>query len=279
MCRFAAYSGKALMIADVLVKPTDSLIKQSLKAKETSTTTNGDGFGLGWYLPEISENPAVFLSIMPAWNDENLLHLANLTKSSLFFGHVRSASTGGVNSYNCHPFVYKNWMLMHNGDIFNFSLIKRALRRLLDDDLYNWIRGDTDSEHFFALFLQLAKGKDLRQLSVIAEVMRMTIQTIEELIHQTGLEGTSWYNLCLTDGIRLVASRFCTDKILKPESLHYLKGYSWSERIIKPDEKSVLISSEKLTDFNDSLWQTVPANHCILVDADYSIRIEPILLD
>ena len=37
----------------------------------------------------------------------------------------------------------------------------------------------------------------------------------------------------------------------------------------------MLIASEKLTDFNDQ-WKTVPANHLILVNTDYSIQIEPI---
>ena len=283
MCRLVAYTGDALLLADVIVKPEDSLIKQSLQAKESSTLTNGDGFGMGWYAPKISTNPAVFLSILPAWNDENLLHLANMTESSLFFAHVRAASIGGVNTYNCHPFIYKNWMLMHNGQIHNFPAIKRPLRNLLDDDIYNWIRGGTDSEHFFALFLQLAKEKDMSQLSIIAEVLQTTFKTIQQLIDQFGTPGASYYNICITDGCRIVASRYCTDKKIEPESLHYVEGrYFWSEKNFQNKKNSkpgqcVLIASEKLTDFNEQ-WQIVPANHLILVNTDYSIQIEPILI-
>lgn len=281
MCRLVAYIGNELLLANVLVKPEDSLIKQSLKAKESSTPTNGDGFGMGWYVPEISSNPAVFLSIFPAWNDENLLHLANMTKSPLFFAHVRAASIGGVNMYNCHPFIYKNWMLMHNGQLHDFLAIKRPLRNLLDDDIYNWIKGGTDSEHFFALFLQLAKEKDMSKLSIIAEVLQTTFKTIQQLINQFGTPGASYYNICITDGSRIVASRYCTDKTIEPESLHYMEGrYFWSEKnyqnkVNSKPEQCVLIASEKLTDFNEQ-WQTVPANHLILVNTDYSIQIEPV---
>lgn len=284
MCRFVAYSGEKLLLADVIIKPADSLINQSIKALESKNITNGDGFGVGWYVPKISTKPAVFLSILPAWNDENLLNLTNKTEASLFFAHVRSASMGGVNNYNCHPFVHNNWMLMHNGEIAHFSLIKRDLINLLDDNLYHWIRGGTDSEHFFALFLQLAKGHDLSKISTITQVMQTTFNTIQQLINRYGKPGVSYYNICLTDGLRIVASRYCTSKKAAPESLHYMQGsYFWSEKKYMQDKAnkplhSVLIASEKLTDFNDQ-WLDVPANHFILVDKDQSIRLEPIVTD
>lgn len=283
MCRFVAYIGDSQLIANVIVKPEDSLIKQSLTPKESALPANGDGFGVGWYVPKIDANPAVFLSILPAWNDENLLHLANKIEAPLFFAHVRSASIGGVNNFNCHPFIYKNWMLMHNGKIHDFFAIKRPLTNLLDDDIYHWIRGETDSEHFFALFLQLAKGKDVSQLTVIADVLLATFKTIEQLITQFGTEGPSYYNICLTDGKRMVASRYCTDDKLEPESLHYLEGpYFWSEENYLKEKKDsttqcVLVASEELTNFNKQ-WQKVPANHLLLIDADYSIQIQRIAL-
>jgi len=176
MCRIVAYLGCPSVLADVLVTPKNSIVMQSLHARETNLRVNGDGFGVGWYVPEISTSPALFTSISPAWNDHNLLHLTAKTKSPCFFAHVRSASTGGVTKYNCHPFIYGNWMFMHNGEINDFILIKRHLRHLLDDDIYDWIKGATDSEHLFALFLQLAKNRDLTQLSTVADVLQETLQ-------------------------------------------------------------------------------------------------------
>ena len=35
--------------------------------------------------------------------------------------------------------------------------IKRYLRRQLSDEIYDWIRGQTDSEHMFGLFLDIFK--------------------------------------------------------------------------------------------------------------------------
>lgn len=281
MCRFVAYLGEEILLENVIVKPNDSLINQSVHAKESTVLTNGDGFGVGWYVPDVSPDPARFLSILPAWNDENLLHLTAKIKAPLFFSHVRAASSGGVNQYNCHPFIYNNWMFMHNGEIHDFIHIKRKLKDLLDDDIYNWIRGGTDSEHFFALFLQLAQNKDLSSLDVIADVLEKTFQTVEDLLESIGKKGCSYYNVCLTDGKQLIASRYCTDQAIEPESLHYLKGqYFWSEEDFLQSSKvkrqqGVLIASEKLTDFT-SQWHPIPKSHLLLVEKDYTVRLKPV---
>ena len=280
MCRFVAYLGQPILLENVIVKPIDSLIKQSLHAKESNVPTNGDGFGLGWYAPEISPYPARFLSILPAWNDENLLHLASKIQAPLFFSHVRAASSGGVNQYNCHPFIYKNWMFMHNGEIAHFIHIKRALKNILEDDLYNWIRGGTDSEHFFALFLQLAKGKNLRSLDKVAQILESTFALVQNLLQKNGKKGCSYYNVCLTDGKRLLASRYCTDPAVEPESLHYLKGdYFWSKKEslnhATVAQHGVLIASEQLTDLNTA-WHSIPKNSFLLVDHDYTLGFKPI---
>ena len=49
MCRWLAYSGPELVLEDLLFKPENSLIQQSLAATRSIATTNGDGFGVGWY--------------------------------------------------------------------------------------------------------------------------------------------------------------------------------------------------------------------------------------
>ena len=44
-----AYSGDAVLASDLLFTPVHSLIDQSLHSQLGATTTNGDGFGIGWY--------------------------------------------------------------------------------------------------------------------------------------------------------------------------------------------------------------------------------------
>ena len=49
MCRWLAYSGAPVLLEDLLYKPKNSLVMQSLHSQLGAETTNGDGFGVGWY--------------------------------------------------------------------------------------------------------------------------------------------------------------------------------------------------------------------------------------
>ena len=50
MCRWMAWSGQPVLIDELLFKTPHGLIDQSLHSRMGVETTNGDGFGLGWYL-------------------------------------------------------------------------------------------------------------------------------------------------------------------------------------------------------------------------------------
>src|SRR3977135_4494418 len=88
MCRWIAYSGGPVYLEELLFKPKHSLIDQSLDARAGETTTNGDGFGVGWY--GTGATPGIYKGIQPAWSDENLLDLASQIRSPMFMAHVRS---------------------------------------------------------------------------------------------------------------------------------------------------------------------------------------------
>lgn len=282
MCRLVAYLGQDVLLEDVLVKPINSIVMQSLHARESTIPTNGDGFGLGWYTPSINQFPALFKSIFPAWNDSNLLHLTAKIKSACFFAHVRAASAGGVSHTNCHPFIHQQWMLMHNGEISHFVLVERHLRHLLDDDIYYWVKGETDSEHLFGLFLQMSKGKSLKKLSVVADILQATLVKTLELVKEFGQTGPSYFNVCLTDGKRLIATRYCSDLTIEPETMHYsvgrdfeAKGGSCHMVMDKNKTSTIIVASEKLNNF-DVEWHDVPTNHLLMVDADLSIQLRPL---
>jgi glutamine amidotransferase len=124
MCRWLAYSGSPLLLEELLLKPAHSLIDQSLHSKLGATTTNGDGFGLGWYGAE--ETPGIFHSTDPAWNNHNLRELAQHLTSRLVFAHIRASTGTAVQRTNCHPFRYGRWLWMHNGAIRD-SAVERAV--------------------------------------------------------------------------------------------------------------------------------------------------------
>ncbi|KAF5832709.1 hypothetical protein DUNSADRAFT_11353 [Dunaliella salina] len=87
MCRLMAFVGlEPMLLADVVLWPDRSIIKQSYDARERlgdpalpmhlrHGNLNGDGFGIGWFPNEAERraqdpSPCVFTSITPAWNNQ-----------------------------------------------------------------------------------------------------------------------------------------------------------------------------------------------------------------
>jgi len=69
-------------LEELILKPEHSLIDQSLESRSGATTTNGDGFGIGWYGDR--ETPGVYKNVQPAWNDNNLRDLTAHIESPCF---------------------------------------------------------------------------------------------------------------------------------------------------------------------------------------------------
>ncbi len=100
----------------------------------------------------------MFRAITPAWNNTNLQSLARVTCSGCILAHVRAATMGAAAAeLNCHPFTAGPYAFMHNGDVAGFSAIRRSMLERLSDEAFASIRGNTDSEHVFALFQDQAR--------------------------------------------------------------------------------------------------------------------------
>jgi hypothetical protein len=101
MCRCLAYSGDPVLLDELLYKPEYSLIVQSLHSRLGAETTNGDGFGVGWYGAQ--STPGLFHSVEPAWNHRNLRELATDVASPLILAHIRASSGSAVSRPTAIP--------------------------------------------------------------------------------------------------------------------------------------------------------------------------------
>ncbi len=282
MCRLMAYKGTPIIIDKLLYQPKNSLINQSFHAREIEEPLNGDGFGVGWYVPELNYEPITFVSVNPAWNNRNLRNLAPKIKTDCMIAHVRAASVGDVSESNCHPFQYKNILMAHNGGVEDFGKIKRHLRNPLSDDLYNWIRGQTDSEHLFAFLLQelFTNHKSISPDSVV-DSFEHTFRELKKLMATHGVTEPAYLNMIFTNGLFFVGTRYCTDPKEEPLTLYHSEGsrYVVEDGITRmeapdDDDHAVLVVSEKLTD--DAYWTMIPANHFVIVEPTLNVRIRPI---
>jgi len=267
------YLGPETRLSSLIVEPHHSLIRQSVHSEEREEPLNGDGFGIGWYASEHSPEPAVFRSITPAWNNRNLLNLARVVASDCVLAHVRAATqSSGVNEANCHPFRWREYLCMHNGDVGDFRLVRRKLLASVRDEAFGNVYGSTDSEHFFALFIDsLLANEEADPVLRMAQALAQSITRVLELVHNLGEGGPSYLNIAISDGEHAVVSRFTDDQGGAPESLYYFTGQLYPD--VGPNAKhkgtqAVTVSSERLT--ADPGWAEVPAGQIILLRRDHA---------
>ncbi len=266
MCRWLAYTGPSIFMDALLIKPQHSLIDQSLHAKMNFVpgvgkwTTNGDGFGLGWY--GARTRPGLFRSIRPAWNDDNLRHLAEQIRSHLFFAHVRAATPGTeVQRTNSHPFLYGRWLFQHNGDVGDFWLLRRDLQCAVSPELFPNIRGTTSSETLFYLALTYGLADDP------LGAMQRVVGDVERLRKRYRMEMPAFLTLAFTDGRVIYALRYSSNHASKTlfysrnlRAIHELNG----DYEAIPEGGHILVS-EPLDDLSDD-WALVPESTFIIMD-------------
>ena len=204
MCRWLAYSGDPIPLELLVLKPANSLIDQSLHSRMGATTTNGDGFGVGWY-DGVLEEPGVYRSVHPAWNDRNLRELAAHVSSGLFFAHIRASTGTAVQETNTHPFRYGRWLFMHNGLVRDYPRVRRDLLLGIDADLMPALEGSADSEVLF--FLALTFGLDREPVAALERMAGF----VEDVGAAHGVEHPLQMSVAATDGDRIYAARYSSE--------------------------------------------------------------------
>jgi glutamine amidotransferase len=261
MCRWLAYSGDPIPIDALLLRRQNSLIDQSLHSRLGATTTNGDGFGLGWY--GNGQGPGVYRSVHPAWNDRNLRELAEHTSSPLFFAHIRASTGTAVQETNTHPFRYGNWLFMHNGLVREFPLLKRELLLAIDPSLIPSIEGSTDSELLFYLALTFGLADD-----AVAAIEYMA-GLVEELGERHDVEHPLQMTVAATDGERIIAARYSSEHdsrslFFSTDARTLKELYPDNEELQQLSDEARAIVSEPLGDLPGA-WNEAPEAHIGIV--------------
>jgi len=131
-----------------LLDAPDSLAAQSRREP--------DGTGLGWFdgagAPHVSKQP------IAAYGDAEFGREAREVSSRTFLAHIRFASTGALDLRNTHPFQQDGRLFAHNGVIEDLPALDAHL-----GDARRLVKGDTDSERFFALITReiVARNGDI----------------------------------------------------------------------------------------------------------------------
>lgn len=261
MCRWIAYSGSPVLLEDLLYKPENSLVTQSLHSRLGAETTNGDGFGVGWYTTR--STPGIFRSTEPAWNDRNLRELCAHINSPRILAHIRASSGSAVQQTNCHPFRHGRWLWMHNGLIGDFRGLKRDLALAVDATLFSEIEGSTDSELLF--YLALTYGLENDPPAAVARAVGL----VEAVGQSHDVPFPIQMTVATTDGETLWAFRYSSEG--RSRSLFHSTDVT-TLRHQYPDNPNLhalsddarLVVSEPLGDLRGA-WREVPESTCVAI--------------
>ena len=264
MCRWLAYYGDPVPIETFVLRRKHSLIDQSLNSQLGATTTNGDGFGIGWY-DELGGLPGTYRSVHPAWNDRNLRELAAHIRSPLFFAHIRASTGTAVQETNAHPFRHGRWLFMHNGVVREFARLRRALLLAVDPELMPQIEGSTDSELMFHLALTFGLEED-----AVAALERMA-GFVEDVAEEHGVENPLQMSVAVTDGERIVAARYSSEGrsrslFFSTDARALKKLYPDIDEIQGLSDETRGVVSEPLGDLVGA-WNEVPESSVGIVQA------------
>jgi predicted glutamine amidotransferase len=225
------------------------------------------GWGIGFY-----QGGEVLMRRRPI-DDREEIHPSKLAadvKADVLMGHVRSATVGSLRTENTHPFRYRQWLFAQTGTLAHFDAIRDRLLSSVPEFLRGNVRGETDSEivfHVFLSFLHDAGRLDNGSVSsdAILEALRSSLAVIEGMAAEVGdvQEGT---NLLVSNGDLIVA-------VHKNAKMSYrvFSGKGDADMILGDDaqlrrrapELAQMHFTLIASDFDDELpprWKAVPMN-------------------
>ena len=204
------------------------LENKSLKVIAKGSTL---GWGIGFY-----QAGEILLRRRPI--DEraeiDVAELAKDLRADVLIGHVRAATVGNLRTENTHPFRYRQWLFAHTGTIDGYPRLRARLADAVPEFLRRNVRGDTDSELLFHLFLSfLQTAGALEQSPVDPTATRAAIRATLSLVDQLRAEenlASSGMNLLVTDGEHMVAVHHSTTM-----GYRVIKGRADLERLLGDD--------------------------------------------
>jgi predicted glutamine amidotransferase len=200
--------------------------------------------------------------------------MAHNLKANIILGQVKDTTVGGQRTENTPPFRYRNWIFCYSGTLNRFETIKEEMLLSVPDFIRRNIRGNTDSEHLFHLFLSFlndtGRMDDPRiPPDIAARALAATLAYANRLITDRG--GSPLTGCCLlSNGSIVLASRRTLDlKIIRNSS------YSSAEKDGRPVSashlKSVVILGGTVTSQMPG-WEDVAENAIVTIDSQLNIK-------
>lgn len=194
--------------------------------------SSGDGLGAVSWGVGFYQGGEILLKRRP-FDERRTLSFAELVKdikAEVLLGHIRTATVGSLRTENTHPFRYRQWLFAQTGTVPHFDRIRGRMIESLPQFLARDVRGDTDAElvfHVFLSFLHDMSKLDRADVSPepVRDALRSTLSLVERLCSEEGKEKLA-INLLVGCGEYLIGTRLAS-----PMGFHTMSGRGALERL------------------------------------------------
>lgn len=267
MCRLYGFRAtEPTRVECTLVHSQNALMVQS--RTDATGRSHAHGWGIAVYENHL---PSVSREAWDAYQSRAFRDAAARVYAETVLAHVRRATVGAASIENTHPFVHDEWSFAHNGTIPNFDAIRPRMLERISPEHRRAIRGQTDSEHLFRLFLS-----------------KLGTGTIEDVLAETAGEVISWcrdidvdarigLNVIATNGSALLGLRW-------GRTLYHVERSGVTDCEIcryphiltrEPDGyRALVVASEPLT--HGETWTEVPDGAVFVSAGDCALRLRPL---
>jgi predicted glutamine amidotransferase len=180
--------------------------RNALRVRSGGTGTSV-GWGLGFY-----QSGEVLIRRRPLDEREEIdvAQLGSDVRADVVVGHVRQATVGTLRTENTHPFRYRQWLYAQTGTVSGFEQVRDRLTGSVPEFLRAGIRGDSDAEIVFQVFLSfLHDAGKLDDVvvdpSIVREAIRRSLLLVDSISAEVG-SGPAEVNLVVSNGDLVIAA-------------------------------------------------------------------------
>jgi len=263
------------------------LMSRVVSLEGASLKTKAKGVPLGWGLG-FYQGGEVLIRRRPI-DERQELDVASLVsdvRADVVIGHVRQATVGVLRTENTHPFRYRQWLFAQTGTVFEFDRVRERLVESVPDFLRGGIRGETDAEVVFHVFLSFLHDAGLLgdgrvESSVVCNALRSSLAVVDGMTAELGAPSAN-LNIMVSNGELVVA----VHRSEAPMRLRVISGAVDGEMLLGEDAQLKRKLPELLrmrfsmaaSDFDDvapnGRWKVVPERAIVTMLRDVDPRIE-----
>ncbi len=164
------------------------------------------GWGIGFY-----QGGEVLMRRRPI-DDHVALEVGKIAgdvRADVLVGHVRNATVGSLRTENTHPFRYRQWLFAQTGTLPSFEAIRERLINSVPEFLRSSIRGESDAEILFYVFLSFLHdagrlNDGISDPSHVRDALRSSVAVVDGMAAEVG--GTpSKVNVVVSNGENVFA--------------------------------------------------------------------------